>query len=61
MDFSDKLRNTRRKGFYFTSVEMFLSFSVPGYSVVWSGEDTKEEEETPVKKYKRLNCEVKCV
>jgi len=43
VDFSDKLRNTRRKG----------------YSVVWSGEDTKEEEETPVKKYKRLNCEVR--
>jgi len=43
VDFSDKLRNTRRKG----------------YSVVWSGEATKEEEETPVKKYKRLNCEVR--
>jgi len=43
VDFSDKLRNTRRKG----------------YSMVWSGEVTKEEEETPVKKYKRLNCEVR--
>jgi len=43
VDFSDKLRNTRRKG----------------YSVAWSGEATKEEEETPVKKYKRLNCEVR--
>ena len=43
VDYSDKLRNTRRKG----------------YSMVWSGEVTKEEEETLVKKYKRLNCEVR--
>ena len=43
VDYSDKLRNTRRKG----------------YSMVWSGEVNKEEEETPVKKYKRLNCEVR--
>jgi len=43
VDFSDKLRNTRRKG----------------YSMVWSGKVNKEEEETPVKKYKRLNCEVR--
>jgi len=43
VDFSDKLRNTRRKG----------------YSVVWSGEASKEEEESPLKKYQRLNCEVR--
>ena len=29
-----------------------------GYSVVWSGEASKEEEESPLKKYQRLNCEV---
>ena len=27
-----------------------------GYTLVWTGEP-KEEEETPLKKYKRLNCE----
>ena len=27
-----------------------------GYTVVWTGEP-KKEEETPLKKYKRLNCE----
>jgi len=43
VDFSDKLRNTMRKG----------------YSVVWSGEAAKEEEESPMKKYQRLNCEVR--
>jgi len=43
VDFSDKLRNTTRKG----------------YSVVWSGEAVKEEEESPMKKYQRLNCEVR--
>merc|ERR1719228_3189623 len=30
-----------------------------GYSVVWSGEAAKEEEESPMKKYQRLNCEVR--
>jgi len=29
-----------------------------GYTLVWTGEP-KEEEETPLKKYKRLNCEVR--
>jgi len=41
VDFSDKLRNSRRKGY-----------------IVWSGEE-KKTEETPVKKYQRLNCEVR--
>ena len=27
-----------------------------GYTMVWTGEPRKEEE-TPLKKYKRLNCE----
>ena len=27
-----------------------------GYTIVWTGEP-KKEEETPLKKYKRLNCE----
>ena len=27
-----------------------------GYTVVWTGEP-KKEEETPLKKYKRINCE----
>lgn len=43
VDFSDKLRNTRRKG----------------YNVVWSGESKTDHQETPVKKYQRLNCEVR--
>eukprot|EP00092_Neocalanus_flemingeri_P013321 GFUD01014360.1.p1 GENE.GFUD01014360.1~~GFUD01014360.1.p1 ORF type:complete len:395 (-),score=120.58 GFUD01014360.1:104-1288(-) len=43
VDFSDKLRNSRRKG----------------YNVVWTGEPSKEEQETPIKKYQRLNCEVR--
>merc|ERR1719394_2074999 len=42
VDFSDKLRNDRRKG----------------YSLVWTGEP-KKEVETPLKKYQRLNCEVR--
>lgn len=42
VDFSDKLRTSRRKG----------------YNVVWSGEAPKEEE-TPLKKYQRLNCEAR--
>jgi len=41
VDFSDKLRNSRRKGY-----------------IVWSG-DEQQPEETPVKKYQRLNCEVR--
>ena len=32
-------------------------FLPPGYTVVWSGEPEKTEE-TPLKKYQRLNCEV---
>jgi len=43
VDFSDKLRNTRRKG----------------YNVVWSGESKTDNQETPVKKYQRINCEVR--
>jgi len=43
VDFSDKLRSSRRKG----------------YNVVWTGEPSKEEQETPIKKYQRLNCEVR--
>jgi len=42
VDFSDKLRSSRRKG----------------YTVVWSGEAEKSEE-TPLKKYQRLNCEAR--
>jgi len=42
VDFSDKLRTTRRKG----------------YTVVWTGEPEKTEE-TPLKKYQRLNCEAR--
>jgi len=42
VDFSDKLRNSRRKG----------------YNVIWKGEPVKEEE-TPLKKYQRLNCEAR--
>jgi len=42
VDFSDKLRTSRRKG----------------YTVVWSGEPEKTEE-TPLKKYQRLNCEAR--
>jgi len=43
VDFSDRLRNSRRKGY-----------------IVWSGEDGQAAaEETPVKKYQRLNCEVR--
>lgn len=42
VDFSDKLRNSRRKG----------------YNMIWRGEPAKEEE-TPVKKYQRLNCEAR--
>ena len=42
VDFSDKLRTSRRKG----------------YTVVWSGEAEKSEE-TPLKKYQRLNCEAR--
>lgn len=43
VDFSDRLRNSRRKGY-----------------IVWSGEDSEPKpEETPVKKYQRLNCEVR--
>ena len=30
----------------------------PGYTVVWTGEP-KKDEETPLKKYQRLNCEVR--
>jgi len=41
VDFSDKLRNSRRRGY-----------------IVWSGEE-KNPGETPVKKYQRLNCEVR--
>ena len=26
---------------------------------MWTGEPSKEEQETPVKKYQRLNCEVR--
>lgn len=43
VDFSDKLRNSRRKG----------------YNIVWTGEAAKEEDETPLKKYQRINCEVR--
>jgi len=43
VDFSDKLRKTKKKG----------------YTIVWTGEDHKEERETPIKKYQRLNCEVR--
>jgi len=44
VDFSDRLRISRRKG----------------YTIVWSGEEAKEgEEETPVKKYQRLNAEIR--
>lgn len=42
VDFSDKLRTSRRKG----------------YTVVWTGEPEKTEE-TPLKKYQRLNCEAR--
>jgi len=42
VDFSDKLRTSRRKG----------------YNIVWTGEPPKEEE-TPLKKYQRLNCEAR--
>jgi len=43
VDFSDRLRVSKKKG----------------YTVVWSGEDSKDEEETPVKKYQRLNAEIR--
>lgn len=42
VDFSDKLRSSRRKG----------------YNMIWTGEPPKEDE-TPVKKYQRLNAEVR--
>merc|ERR1719427_1409250 len=42
VDFSDKLRNSKRKG----------------YNVVWSGEPSHEKE-SAVKKYQRLNCEIR--
>jgi len=42
VDFSDTIRNCRRKGY-----------------IVWRGESKENEEETPVKKYQRLNCEIR--
>lgn len=42
VDFSDRLRNSRRKGY-----------------IAWKGEREENKEETPVKKYQRLNCEVR--
>jgi len=42
VDFSDSIRNSRRKGY-----------------IAWKGEENTEEEETPVKKYQRLNCEIR--
>lgn len=42
VDFSDRLRNSRRKGY-----------------IAWKGERDEKKEETPVKKYQRLNCEVR--
>jgi len=41
VDFSDKIRTSRRKGY-----------------IVWKGEE-ESEEETPVKKYQRINCEIR--
>jgi len=42
VDFSDTIRNCRRKGY-----------------VVWRGENKPKEDETAVKKYQRLNCEIR--
>jgi len=43
VDFSDRLRNSRRKGY-----------------IVWTGDENNDQpEETPVKKYQRLNCELR--
>jgi len=42
VDFSDTIRNSRRKGY-----------------IVWTGEEKTSEQETPVKKYQRLNCEIR--
>ena len=71
VDFSDKLRTSRRKGS--TKLEfsekpigfrndinasfILKVFFRTGYTVVWTGEPEKTEE-TPLKKYQRLNCEV---
>lgn len=42
VDFSDKIRNSRRKGY-----------------IVWKGQEGEKEEESALKKYQRLNCEVR--
>lgn len=42
VDFSDTIRNCRRKGY-----------------IVWRGESNENEEEVPMKKYQRLNCEIR--
>jgi len=42
VDFSDSIRNSRRKGY-----------------ITWKGEENVDKEETPIKKYQRLNCEIR--
>ena len=58
VDFSDKLRQDRRQGEPGSEFGISLNFPLPGYTVVWTG-DPKKDEETPLKKYQRLNCEVR--
>ena len=58
VDFSDKLRQDRRQGDPGSEFVISLNSPLPGYTVVWTGEP-KKDEETPLKKHQRLNCEVR--
>ena len=59
VDFSEKLRTDRRQGiFYWKHSFSYHPSLLSGYKVVWTGEP-KKDEETPLKKYQRLNAEVR--